>query len=26
MDAVNEQFGSPDAVFHDTSWLKRVWK
>jgi len=24
MDAVNEQFGSPDAVFHDTSWLKRV--
>ena len=24
MDAVNEQFGAPDAVFHDTSWLKRV--
>jgi len=24
MDAVNEQFGAPDAVFHDTSWLKRI--
>jgi predicted O-methyltransferase YrrM len=24
MDAVNEQFGSPDIIFHDTSWLKRV--
>ena len=24
VDAVNEQFGSPDMVFNDTSWIKRV--
>jgi predicted O-methyltransferase YrrM len=24
MDAVNEQFGTPDKIFNDTSWLKRV--
>ena len=24
IDAVNEHFGSPDKVFNDTSWIKRV--